>query len=100
MGLNYENTTKHKRALELQEQGHHILIKTTLKIFTADEMADIADKIEVALDEREYTAPKTNYAPTKPKPTDKTLDTPARSNSLYWAFVILACLVIGVIILQ
>ena len=57
VGINGDNTTKHKRAVELQSQGHPITIGLASDIFTIDEMADLeddADSIGEDIDEFEY----------------------------------------------
>lgn len=43
IGAGSENTRKYKRALELQAQGHSIIIVSALQIFTVDEMVDVTE---------------------------------------------------------
>ena len=52
VGTDGENTGKHKRAMELQEQGHQIIIGSALQFFTKDEMKN-ANKTSAKADIQE-----------------------------------------------
>jgi len=60
LGIGGHDTSKHKRALELQAQGHTITVGIASEIFTVDEMADVEedDKGNFTTD---YSSDETEY---------------------------------------